>query len=333
MNKNELISASKSLLARLQKVDYDRLPISDYNKQYIRKIYPALAYYMEIYADCLYRGISSSNLSPENITLVDYGGGSGFLSMLAKEIGIGQVIYVDLNPLSVETIKVLKHEVGTGPDIILPGSSDALADWCQARQIQPQLLIATDLIEHVYNLSAFFTDLCRINNEMELIFTTGSTPYNPFVKRKLHRFMKDCESGVAVSPGYYARREQYLRESFPELTEEQLKVWASCTRGVIYDDIKRAVETNHLPFPEDKYNTCDPETGNWAERILPIQRYRISLAPCNYHLSVKKGFYNTHRTNPLQSLLCQLINGLIRISGKAGLFLAPFITLHCKNNK
>jgi Ribosomal protein L11 methylase len=51
--------------------------------------------------------------------MIDFGGGSGFLSMLAKSIGIGHVIYVDLNPLSVQAAFRLKEYTGTGADLFL----------------------------------------------------------------------------------------------------------------------------------------------------------------------------------------------------------------------
>ncbi|MDR0430925.1 MAG: SAM-dependent methyltransferase [Tannerellaceae bacterium] len=330
MKKNELIAASETVACKLRAIDYENLPISDYNKQYIRKIYPALRYYLDIFVDCLYKGIQSTGLAASGITLIDYGGGSGFLSILAKEAGIGQVIYIDLNPLSVDTIRVLKETLGIGPDIILSGNSDVLAGWCKIQQLKPQLLIATDLIEHVYDLKRFFADLCTINDGMQLFFTTASTPYNPLVKRKLRRFMKKCETGIAVSPNYYEKRREFIKGQYPTLSEEQINVWGSCTRGLIYEDIRKAIDTNHLPFPEDKYNTCDPETGNWAERILPMKYYKELLDLYGYQLYIRKGFYNIHRSNLSASFLFRFLNGCIRHLGKAGLFISPFIILRCK---
>ena len=153
--KHDIRQAAKTLVSQLKAIDYERLPISKYNKCYIARLKPVLSYYMKIYADCLLKGLESVGSAPKDITFIDYGGGSGFLSMLAKQAGIGRVIYIDLNPDSVDTIRVLKALAGTGPDIILHGDSDTLADWCSANKVKPQLLIATDLIEHVYDLSAF----------------------------------------------------------------------------------------------------------------------------------------------------------------------------------
>ncbi|MDR3142287.1 MAG: class I SAM-dependent methyltransferase, partial [Tannerellaceae bacterium] len=318
MEKSELTAAGRALAAKLQSVAYDALPISDYNKRYIRRIYPALPYYMEIYADCICKGMLSAGIPAGETTLVDYGGGNGFLSLLAKEAGIKQVIYIDLNPQSVETVRVLAQHLAIGPDIILQGDSGALVKECEARQITPQLLIATDLIEHVYDLERLFQSFFQINPKMDLLFTTASTPYNPLVKRRLHKFMKDCEQGKAVAPGYYMRRRNFIKETYPALTEKQVEAWSRCTRGFTYEDIAKTIEINHPPIPEDKYNTCDPETGNWAERILPIRYYRDLLALYGYGLTIRKGFYNARRDNAPASFLFRCANTLIRYSGPLG---------------
>jgi hypothetical protein len=330
MNKDGLISLSAAFATRLQAMDCDALPISGYNKRYIRSMRPALGYYMEIFARCLRQGIGETGLEPSAITLVDYGGGSGFLSMLAKEAGFGRVIYIDLNPLSVETVEVLRQETGTGPDTILRGDSGSLAAYCRTEGIVPQLLIATDLIEHVYDLAGFFADLCTINNKMILLFTTASTPFNPLVGRRLRRFMKGCESGTLATPNYFSRREQFIRRHYPRFSPQEVELWSRRTRGLVYADIRQSIDAGRLPSPADKHNTCDPETGNWAERILPIRAYRSLLSACGYTLSVGKGFYNTRRRNRLFALACRCLNALIRHSGRPGLLLSPFITLCCK---
>lgn len=323
MERNKLLQAAETVIGKLGRIDVAALPVSDYNKAYISRLMPALRYYMEIYADCLL----PLRQGAEGTILVDYGGGSGFLSMLAKEAGIGRVIYIDLNPLSVETAKVLKELAGTGPDDILQGDSDALAAWCGATGVKPHLLVATDLIEHVYSLPRFFKDLCGISPQMRMVFTTASTPYNPLVKRRLHTFMQGCETGSLEAPNYRTRRETFIRSHYPHFTEEQVNVWAACTRGLTYDDIIKAIETNTLPAPTDKHNTCDPATGNWTERILPIRAYQTILTPYGYRLTTGKGYYNTHRNNPAARLAAKAINLLIRLTGPLGLRAAPFLFL------
>lgn len=331
--KNKLARKSAELTSRLQAIDYNQLPISDYNKQYISTLIPVLDYYMKIYSACLLRGLKLAKVPAEEIVFVDYGGGSGFLSMLAKEIGIKKVIYVDLNPLSVKTITLLKEKMKTGPDIIIEGNSDRLAAWCEEEKVKPQLLVATDLIEHVYDLRPFFTDLVSTSPDLVMLFTTASTPYNPIVKRRLHQMMRFCEQGDMPLGNYRTLRYRFI-EKHRTTSPEELSHLADQSRGMTYDDILYHLEKQlHFPIPTDKYNTCDPVTGNWVERILPIRAYKELLRPHDYTVRVEKGFYNTQRDNRLYAFICRCINFFIRFTGKGGLLLAPFIILVCRKPK
>lgn len=141
--------------------------------------------------------------------------------------------------------------------------------------------------------------------------------------------MIGCESGSLESPNYYALRERFITKLCPDFSPEEVAIWARQTRGLTYPDIQKAIEEKRLPTPEDPYNTCDPATGNWTERILPIQTYKDLLAPYRFKLTVEKGFYNTERSNPVLSWLCKGINALIRNSGSMGFLWAPFIILSC----
>lgn len=315
---------------RLREIDYDSLPLASYNKRYLASIKPALDYYLQIYARCLSQGFCALGMEAQALTLVDYGGGCGFLGLLAKAAGAGRVIYVDINPLSVDAAAILKQRAGAGADVMLCGDSAVLADYCRTNGIVPDLLIGADVIEHIYHLPDFFADLYAISPGMQLIFTTASNPYNPMLRRRLHRFMRGCESGKLVSPNYLGRREEFIRRHYPRFPDGQVAVWSRHTRGMRYADIRAAIDAARLPLPADRYNTCDPETGNWAERLLPLRAYRSAAAPCGYTLSVGKGFYNVRRGSRLAGALCRALNALIRYSGRAGLVLSPFIIIGCK---
>lgn len=313
----------KSLAERLQAIEFDKLPISDYNKRYIANLKPALRYFISIYYICISEGLKAKGINAKNLTMVDYGGGSGFLSMLAKEMGIGKVIYIDLNPNSVETVKQLKDRFGIGPDVVLHGDADTLANWCSEEGVKPELLVATDLIEHVYDLRSFFGQLTDISSSLYMVFTTASTPFNPYVKRRLRNMMRSCEIE------YLELRREYIAKLYPDMRSDKLEMWAAATRGLIFDDIKIALESDKLPMPADPHNTCDPRCGNWTERILPIGDYRKILAPYGYEIKIGKGYYNEYRSSSLASLVCKVLNMLIRCCGKLGFAISPFITISC----
>jgi len=329
MKTTEFNEKIQKLTDRLLDVPYSTLPISSYNKAYIQRMMPAINYYLKIFGMCLQKGIKESGMTPEELTLVDFGGGSGFLSMLAKVFGVGKVIYVDHNPLSVQTATTLKEHIGIGADVILEGSSDELYRWCRKNQLKPEVLIATDLIEHVYDLKSFFGELLEINSSMKMYFTTASTPFNPYVKWKLRKIMVSCESGQGETPNYYTKRFDYIRHHFPELTEAEAKDWAICCRGLTFKDIHMSIPTGLKPCPSDRWNTCDPENGNWTQRILPIRKYYKILTPYDYKVKVSKGYYNEQRSSSLMATISRLLNKLIHLTGSFGYIAAPFIVLSC----
>jgi Ribosomal protein L11 methylase len=326
-------SVIKETAAILSEINYEQLPASDCNEQYLSRERPAYIFFLMIYSYCIKKGIQKSRVPLSDITMIDFGGGSGFLSLFAKKLGVGNVIYVDIDPLSVETVTLLKDKTGIGPDTIIHGDADCLATWCLEKNVSPDLLIATDVIEHVYNLDILFGELIRINSHMRMLFTTASTPYNPYVKRRLHRMMDADEYGTAETPNYYTKRLLYIKQRFTTLSDREVKDWALKTRGLVYADIDNAVEKNLNPQTLGVHNTCDPETGNWTERILPVRYYRNLLSKREYTVSVYKGFYNDRRSQKWKSIACQCINQLIRISGKAGFLLSPFILLVCDKRK
>lgn len=313
-----------TLAEKLRQIDYQSLPISDYSHRYIQCLLPILDYYLDICQRALDLLPSSTH------TLVDYGGGHGFLSLLAKQRGFKQVIYIDYNPQASETVTALAKEVGFGPDVILTGDSNTLKTWSQEQQIFPDALIGIDIIEHIYRLDTFFDDLLSVNPGMAMVFSTASTPYNPWVKRRLHRFMLKDELGTSTRKGFLHLRREHIATLRPDLSPDELDRWAAATRGLTYPDITATLTHSHIPesphscipaFP----NTCDPATGSWTERILPLKEYRSLAAP--RRIILRKGFYNAHRPGT-KGMLSSLLNKLLRLPGTQ--VLAPFIILQIK---
>lgn len=310
-----------TLAATLKSLDYGALPLSDYSRSYILRMLPNLDFYMDIYRRCLRRALAAVPTAPSGLTLVDYGGGHGFLSMAAKRCGVGRVVYVDVNPQAAEAVKAIAATAGEGPDVVLTGDSAVLRQWCTANDVRPDLLLGMDVIEHIYRLEDFFADLHAVNPAMHMLFTTGSTPYNPWVKRRLRRVMKSDEHI------FLSQRCKFIREQFPTMIYPIAAYWAYSTRGLVYDDVVKAVKSNKPNYLKDEYNTCDPATGSWTERILPIGDYRRLLAPHGVRLRVRKGFYNSRRGGA-KGVASRVLNAVLRLPLTH--WLAPFIVLECR---
>lgn len=303
----QMEKTAENCIGKIRNIDFSQLDISDYNRKYIQNILPHINYYFKIYIQAI---SSFSNFQPENNLIVDFGGGHGFLSLFFKSLGY-RIIYCDINPLSVKTISLIKEIAGFGPDYIVTGSVAELNRFCLDNQLKPDLLIATDLIEHVYDLQNFFRQLQQINPNFEMIFTTGSNPENPCKCRKLRRYM------IQIEAIYFTKRKEFIQANAKHLSETEINDLAKLSRGKIYSDML----TDSTP-PDDTFNTCDPETGNWAERILPLKTYGQFASEAGFRAAFTPGFYNEEH-----SRLKNLLNFCIRKSGKFGFKFAPYVLI------
>lgn len=315
---------SDACIKELKDFGFDSLGISQYNIEYIDRLLPDLEYFFKIYEDSV-RILLKGN-APEGL-IVDYGGGHGFLSLYLKKMGF-KVIYCDYNPLSVTTITLLKEKLGYGPDHIVEGTSLDLLTYCRVNKIKPAYLIGTDLIEHVYDLDVFFADLYQINPAFQMLFTTGSNPCNPYKVRNLRKIMTEVERSM-----FLPMREDFIRKEFPDLSTEDIGRLVALTRGKTYKDITDEIEdfekSGRYPLPiKDKYNTCDPQSGNWLERILPLKAYREILNKNSFKVEFRNGFYNDKRKSGLQSLAVKMLNLFIRHTGSLGRIPAAYLILH-----
>ncbi len=308
----------------LKNIDLDKLPVSAGAVCSIKSKIATIDYYADIYADCLERFAN-----PQHSVLVDYGGGLAFLSYFAKAMGFAKVIYVDHNAESVRVAEQLKELLRDGPDEVLCGGSDVLRQWCLQNGVKPDYLAAVDVIEHIYDLTPFFTDLKMINPTMQMVFTTASNPDNLLKVRKLRKVMLSDEVGDEQHPGFCQKRYDFIRQRFPQLSVPELQYWAKNTRGLIYSDIESAVELRRENEEVDQYNTCDPETGSWTERVLPFSDYRKILSMSDFRITVSNGFYNMHAKG-VKGKVSACLNFLLRNGGVAARFFAPFVTIDVK---
>ncbi|MBO4307293.1 MAG: class I SAM-dependent methyltransferase [Bacteroidales bacterium] len=288
----------QQMVSDIRQIDIAGLQLSDYSRMALLRITDALEFYLEIYRYAIEKVLEMAHIFPEHAVVVDYGGGHGLLSIFAKRLHFKRVIYVDNNTDAIQTVKILSEKLGDGPDDILSGDAKVLKEWCLNNDVCPDALLSVDVIEHIYVLDDFFSMMHDINPFMSMVFTTASTPYNKRVIRRLHRAMVCDEQGHNGEKGFLTLRREYIAGKYTDMPDRQLDYWAENTRGLTYEDIDRAIDSQSPNLLLDSYNTCDPATGNWTERILPIDDYRHILAPYGYSLTVLPGRYNEHRSGP-----------------------------------
>lgn len=98
--------ATYKLFSKLKKIEINKLDISEYNMCYLNNknlnqifIYSQILYY-----------ILSENININNF--LDYGGGTGLLSLLAIECGVPNVFYNDIYNISCRDAETIAKELG-----------------------------------------------------------------------------------------------------------------------------------------------------------------------------------------------------------------------------
>src|SRR5690606_30812086 len=130
---------------------------------------------------------------------------------------------------------------------------------------------------------------------------------------------------------YKPRRKEIIQQQLPHLAELQAEQLAIATRGLAMDDLQAAIKAYDqqqiLPNPYVHYtNTCDPESGLWAEHIIPPSDYKSILNKNGYACAIHPAFWDTHYPNFFKNIFAKSMNTLTRVLGKKkGLKTTAFI--------
>lgn len=334
----------------LNGVQVNLLSATPYAKRYLQHIIDHKKYYLHIYARLLDLAVQT----PPNVTdpssalkkhpdrndlsLIDYGAGNGVMGLLAKYCGFGKVYLNDISEDFLEAAKQLAVQMNIPVDGFIEGDIDKVRDYFATAV--PDVLVSTDVIEHIYDLPIFFTTAKKINPGMVTVMSTACNPANylkvrEFKKIQLKDELQGGEPGDHVlfgqdpiEPFIKIRQRIITAYAAGRLTSEAINKLATFTRGLRKDDIEKAVQsymvhTTWPPLPSHPTNTCDPVTGSWSERLLSFDEYRTIYAAAGYQVQFYDGFYNGYEDS-LKSKMLSLANKLIPVSGHR---LSPFIIL------
>ena len=108
----EISLAKDRLQKKLSALDLGSLGITEYNQRYLGDKLKNIGGVLDLYGYLLRLCLSNSSLPIQQSVFVDYGGGSGVLSYLAKEVGIGKVIYVDIYEGSCNDVEIISKALG-----------------------------------------------------------------------------------------------------------------------------------------------------------------------------------------------------------------------------
>lgn len=337
--------SAKQFKSKIEGINLADLGLSAYPEAYGKHILAHLDYYLSIYGQVIDQAIKAAGKHPSQLTVLDFGCGNGFLGLFARQYGFKYVWLCDVVPDFLEAAE--KTAAATGIEIsgFILGDFDVVQNYFKTGAVKPDIVLSTDVIEHIYDLPHLFEGLQQLNPEMISVFTTASNPFNVKKVKALQKAQqKDEWEGYAELPieelnqkgfsalSFFEQRKNIIRKAFRELPDETVAELARCTRGKIVDDIIRSVNgyrsTGTMPDPlPDQHWVCDPYTGSWTERVLPINTYREMAARAGFALTWTNGFYNASAKGFAKSLFIGCVNVLISRVGALGKFIAPYIVL------
>ena len=314
-----------------------------YAQQYLQTLLQHKEHYLRIYAYVLEKAFAATNSS--NVALLDFGTGNGLLALFAKFCGVEKVYASDVSASFLLSAQQLSKQLNIELDGWIIGNEDTLVKHFTNKQLD--IVVGTDVIEHVYDLDHLFDNLYTINQQMITVFTTASVAENWFKSKQLKKLqlkdeLEDSNAFQTAQENEWAGicflevRRKIIQAYHPALAEKTIEQLATRTRGLKKDDIEKAVDTylktNELPTSiQHPTNTCDPITGSWTERLLTVQEYRSIYTKHQSFLLLHLGFYNSSEKG-LKYFVAGLVNQLIYILGSWGIKMAPFIVLEGRRN-
>ena len=337
-------NASERVLEKLSTLNLQEIGISEYNQKYMGQYIINYSFYYGLYKQLFLIAVKELSLPIEKSVFVDYGGGCGILSLLAKEIGFQSVIYNDIYDVSLNDAKLISEAINIQIDHFVLGDVDDLVDAITQKQLKPNLICSFDVLEHIYNLEEWFSSLSKIGNNFSLVFMTSANSYNPIIRNRLMKLQRKAEyEGTTeywgmkkrdIRISFLSARKKIINDILPNTDDESLNFLAKQTRGLDQKDIVKVIEeykkTAGISYMiKHPTNTCDPYTGNWAENLINIPSLKSLLNGLGFKTEVTGGLYS-HSSNRKLNIAKNILNHLIRRNSQLGLYLSPIYILKAK---
>lgn len=192
----------------------------------------------------------------KKISIIDYGGGTGLLSMQAKLMGAEPVIYCDLSAQMCHDAQIIASENGLQADHYICGEIDRLINYIDDHDLYVNALCSHDVIEHIVDLDYFVKRLPDIKHrdDFKIVLSSSANMYNPLI------FLRTMRSHYKAEKLYRIRRKE-LRSGNKEYY--------------------------HSSF----LNPRDPVSGYWPDRLMTFSYLRELFKRNSLNVKIAKGYY------------------------------------------
>ena len=159
---HQINSAADRLYKKLIGLNLKELGISEYNQRYLGGKLANLIGTLQLYTYLLGLSLEGNKLPLEKFVFIDYGGGSGVFSLLAKELGIGRVIYNDIYDVSCDDAKKVAQATAIDVDGFVCGDLEELIFYIDNNSLAVNAISSHDVIEHIYDVEDHLRKLCSL---------------------------------------------------------------------------------------------------------------------------------------------------------------------------
>jgi hypothetical protein len=339
------------LASEYESLSVDSLPLSPFTRRYVedyRTSQDSLRSNWLRSAHIIYTALRHAQAIPSKTCLIDCGGGQGLLSLLAVKLGFLETIYSDIGTQMTSDAKAIGHAFGLPATHYIAGDLDTVARLLPCETDQNYVIVSSNVIEHVYDLNTLWSACNSLakNRSLTAVWCSDANTANPFRVRSRRRFHlyfehndrapSDWESELDTRISYFSLRRSYIKELLPDHSEDDLLRLAKATRGQNYTDIATTVGnflvTGQIEYPAHPTNTCNPESGNWCERLIDLDNLSAELRTSGWQVHLEPGYYGPRSGFPLGQGVA-LINGVIKLTSPFSLVISPVYLLTLKKDR
>jgi len=346
--KARIAAARSRLHEKLKSIDFSALGLSEYNQRYLRNKTARLDGVLQLYGRVLFDALSDGTVPLEDFTFVDYGGGSGLISSLAAETGVGTVVYNDIYETSCEDVRLLTRALDLRLAHVVCGDVGGLVAYLQANRVRIDSIASYDVLEHIYDVESHFRALGGLQDPpYRVVYSSGANIHNARYVRAMGRKQIEVETRPRTGGwghkdrdslrAYLDVRREMIAAHAPELDEATVDRLARETRGLIRADIERCVDEfrrdGRIGYRIDHpTNTCDPFTGNWHEHLIDQGWLGRVVREAGFDVEIRTGRYNVYGPSWLKAAKT-VLNLLLGLLGDRGMFLAPYYTVFAERRR
>ena len=317
------------LFQQLNALDVQQTGISEAGKYYFSKHHTGkrLFFSIESSADIIYSSVKRTGKPLADINFTDYGAGLGTLFLLAGLVGFKKVFYNDLFPEWSDNAKIISNKLNIPITDFITGDIDVMIDYGKTNSIYFDIVASRNVVEHIYDLRSFYAKLNR-SQLTGLCYATTTANFHNIAMR-----LKHYREHIKLEKQYFRKqREDYIRELVPGISEPDIAELVRLTRGRAFNDLTNAVNSYlaKQPIPEVEFlrtNTCDCRNGVWAEHIISRREYRSIIEGAGFSTDYTAGFWDTNYTFAIVNIFTKLFNKLIKLLGKKGYWLSPYVNV------